>query len=147
MNDKSEWFCTDDDCAQYCRRVGPAPLDAVFELFQVTETPNGYQISHGTVDPRPLSAPEVENILRQYGYEGLDDFVFQLATCDDWVYKADGSLDRENSPAYIIDYQLTAEMMFELGALGEYLEDIVFETYEKAERYIHDLVGDSSSEQ
>lgn len=55
----------------------------------------------------------LDEILRGFGYDGLDDFVMQNATTNEFIYK-DGVLDRENSPAYIVDLFLLVSLIAEI---------------------------------
>lgn len=127
----SEWFMTDDDCLQHCRSH-PAIDPQVYELVQIIGFPDHlegkpfYRVAHAHIDIKDYTEKEIQDALGFFGYEDMDDFVFQNATTNEFLYKEDGSLDRENSPAYIIDYQLIAEMLFEMEAL-EYAEE--WETY------------------
>lgn len=118
-NCASPWILTDDTTSQYIRSLDF--LNTVFELYQVCKVADVFKVAHGTVDVRSCSREEIYNTLRLYGYENVDDFVEQ--TSPEIIDKnEDGSLNR-NSPYYIIDWQLIAEMIFEEKALSEYLVD------------------------
>lgn len=54
-------------------------------------------------------------ILDATGYKDIDDFVKQNATSDEWVNNTDGTLDRENSPSYVIDLFLLASIIAEFN--------------------------------
>lgn len=118
----SEWFMTDDDCLQHCR-CHPAIDPQVYELVQINSFPGHldgkpfYQVAHAHIDIKDYTDEEILDALGAYGYEGMDDFVFQNTATNEFLYREDGTLDRDNSPGYIIDYQLIAEMLFELEAL------------------------------
>lgn len=141
---KSEWFITDDDCLQCCRKV-PELDPEYYELIQINSYPGHvdgvpfFQVAHGRVDISEHSEEEILDALNAYGYEDMDDFVFQNAPSEDWVYKDDGSIDRENSPGYIIDYQLIAEMFFEQEN-QEYVQE-EFKTWNKAVEYVSRHTG------
>ena len=83
---------------------------------------------------------EIEDILHYYSYENLDDFVQEIspATIE---RKADGTLDRE-SPNYIVEWQLIAEMLFETEALYRHLvPGKIWNEYEMAAAYIRKTIG------
>lgn len=143
----SMWMITDDDCLQCCREIpGEA---AKFELIQINSFPDPhhgepfYQVAHATVDVLNDYTPEdMEDIVRFYGYDGMDDFIVQTSPIQDFVYKADGSLDRENSPGCtdcFIEYQLIAEMFFETESLEQGVEE--FESWNSAVSRIEQLTG------
>lgn len=121
------WFITDDDCLQCCR-CDLALYPSVFELVQINSYPGHidgkpfYQVAHAHIDMKDYTQNEILDALGAYGYKDMDDFVFQNSPTNEYLYFPDGSLDRANSPSYIIDYQLIAEMLFELEA-QEYVEN------------------------
>lgn len=134
-----QWETTNDENCQIVRRVGPAPLDPVFELYQVVSSPNGaYGISNHTVDVRKYSEQQLQEVVKENGYRDLDDFVMQLSARDDWVYHPDGSLDRDASPSYYYDFELLARMIFEKEASAHLLLQ-GFEKFEDAEIIIRRL--------
>lgn len=114
----SQWFCTDNDCLQHCR---PTPVidPEHYDFVQINHFPNYpyYLVSQGTIDLKTYSQEDILSALNSFGYKDMDDFVFQNTATQEFVYKEDGTLDRENSPSYIIDYQLIAEMLFEEQSL------------------------------
>lgn len=63
----------------------------------------------------------LNDILKDFGYDGLDDFVVMnsdnnewvYSDSEKWVYDEHGNLDRENSPAYIIDMWHLASLIAE----------------------------------
>lgn len=136
------WTVTDDDCCQLQRQCGKAPLDQVYEMWQVTRVPMGYTLSHGVIDLTNPNVSELEELVRQYGYDSIDDFVKQCSPTTDFLYMEDGTLDREHSPSWYLEYPLLAEMIFECGAITEYCEgsDCVYEEYEDAENAILEIV-------
>jgi len=148
----AEWFITDSDCMQCCREI-PGE-NAKFELMQINSYPDPqhgepfYQVAHGTIDVLSDYTPEeIENILGFYGYENLDDFVMQTAPIQDFVFKADGTVDRENSPGFVdcfIEYQLIAEMIFETE-IQEYVE-AEYSSWDNAAIYIAGVTGLSIDE-
>ena len=80
------------------------------------------------------------HVLHYYSYENLDDFVQEIspATIE---RKADGTLDRE-SPNYIVEWQLIAEMLFETEALYRHLvPGKIWNEYEMAAAYIRKTIG------
>lgn len=141
---ESEWFITDGDCLQCCRPL-PAIDPKQFELVQINSYPGHvdgkpfFQTSHATIDLNEYKDEEVLSVLGSYGYNDMDDFVLQNAPGGELVYKEDGTLDRENSPGYIIEYQLIAEMFFETENY-EYT-DQEFSSWNEAVVRIEQLTG------
>ena len=129
--DKFGWILTDDDAAQYVRRAGLAPLDNEFELFQITAVPNGFYISHASVNTDELAQEDVDTLLSSYGYDSLEEFVMETSTGTDFHHKEDGSIDRDKSPDWIVEWQLIAEMAFETDALDN-LGDECFSSWDEA---------------
>ena len=114
----SKWILTDDDCAQYVRNLDEFKGN-VFELWQVCGVLDMFAVAHAFININDYSEDEIEDVLHYYSYENLDDFVQEIspATIE---RKADGTLDRE-SPNYIVEWQLIAEMLFETEALYRHL--------------------------
>lgn len=142
MNQKNNWVLTDDDCAQYVRYLDPiaGSTGKQFELWQVCELPDGFAVAHAFINIDDYSQEEIEDVLRQYSYKNPDDFVQKIspATIE---RKADGSLYKE-SPNYIVEWQLIAEMLFETEALYEHLvSGVTWSEYEMAEAYIRKAIG------
>ena len=141
----SEWFITDDDCLQCCRRNPDIDPDS-YSFVQIISFPGHvdgkpfWRVSEATIDVSDFSDDDIQKALNFFGYEDLDDFVHQNAP--DWniVYKEDGSIDKINSPSYIIDYQLIAEMLFEMDALTEYAGD-KFPSWNEAVQRIADITN------
>lgn len=70
-NEKSEWICTDDDCAQYCLKHS----ETVFELIQYTKTEKEqWLISYAMIDLNDYikEKENIQSILRSYGYRSMD---------------------------------------------------------------------------
>ena len=141
----SEWFITDDDCLQCCRRnpdIDPDSYDFV-QIIGFEGHVDGkpfWRVSEANIDVKTFSEEDIQSALNFFGYEDMDDFVYRNAP--DWnvVYKEDGSIDKINSPSYIIDYQLIAEMLFEMDALTEYAGD-EFQSWNDAVQRISDITG------
>ena len=114
----SQWFCTDNDCLQHCRPT-PTIDPEYYDFVQINHFPNYpyYLVSQGTIDLKSYSEEDILSALNSFGYKDMDDFVFQNTASQEFVYKEDGTLNREHSPSYIIDYQLIAEMLFEEQSL------------------------------
>ena len=129
------WDCTDDDSAQYISRDIRGRL---FELVQVCALGEEYGVAHDVIDIETYSDDDIEDALRAYGYDNIDDFVQQCSP--EIIPKlADGSLDKD-SLSYIIDYGLIAEMLFELEAL-ECLLPKKYPTFEAAEKAIQSMLS------
>ena len=114
----SEWFVTDDDCLQHCRQI--RDITPNYDFIQINSYHGNsdgkpfYQIAHGSVRVlSDYSEEEIADALSSFGYSNMDDFVIQNSPGSNFVYKEDGSVDRENSPDYSVNYQLIAEMLFE----------------------------------
>lgn len=78
-----------------------------------------------------------DEILKGFGYEGLDDFVAQTSdgATDDWVRKPDGTVDLDKSPSYIIDLPLLASL------ICEHHEDGIAMTEAKALAEVERMTG------
>ena len=59
---------------------------------------------------------------------------------NEFCWNEDGSIDRENSPAWILEYALLAEMDFETQALSEYLTEHSFSSRVDAEYFIKENI-------
>lgn len=124
---KDEWFITDDDCLQCCCRHPDIDPDS-YEFVQIigfdghVDGKPFWVVAHANINVKDFTEKDIQSALNYFDYEDMDDFVYQNAP--DWnvVYHEDGSIDKENSPSYIIDYQLIAEMLFETDALAHYCE-------------------------
>lgn len=139
-----EWIATDDDCCQYVRPVDF--MHHVFELYQVCELAGLYKVAHAIIDVDNYSKEETEAVLRTYGYKDTDDFVEQNSP-EVIERKADGTLD-EDSPYYIIDWQLVAEMLFEDEALSKHLiPEREWRDFDSAAQYILDAVDGKNNEE
>lgn len=144
VQEAGEWIATDDDCCQYVRHVDY--MHHVFELYQVCELMGLYKVAHAVIDVDNYSREETEAVLRTYGYKDTDDFIEQTSP-EVIERKADGTLD-EDSPYYIIDWQLIAEMFFEDEALSKHLiPEREWRDFESAANYIWDIVGSKESEE
>ena len=135
----SKWILTDDDCAQYVRNLDEFKGN-VFELWQVCGVLDMFAVAHAFINSNDYSEDEIEDVLHYYSYENLDDFVQEIspATIE---RKADGTVDRE-SPSYIVDWQLIAEMLFETEALYRHLvPGKIWNEYEMAAAYIRKTIG------
>lgn len=123
----------------YCRKL--SPMRAVYEMYQITKTDAGYTISHGQVDAEAMSETDMNDLVRRNGYRDLDAFVMELSPTNEWVYDKDGChLDRENSPAYIIDYQALAAMAFQQDAEGKFMTNQVFASEDEARTAVEDRI-------
>lgn len=87
---------------------------STFEFIKVTDESDGcVKVLHEIIFPDDYPVDALDDILSGFGYDSLDDFVKKNATSDEWLYLPDGSLDRENSPAYIIDWAQLAYLICE----------------------------------
>ena len=136
------WVETDDDCSQLVLRCDPF-RGRFFELYQITALPNEeYGVSHDTIDVENYSERDILDALNAYGYSSLDEFVVECAASNEFSRRPDGSLD-PNSPAYIVDYELIAEMLFELEAFDCLVPNKTFCSWDEAKRFIYELIAAS----
>lgn len=146
MNQQNNWVLTDDDCAQYVRYLDPiaGSTGKQFELWQICELPNGYAVANDTINIDEHGEEEIGSALASFGYNSLNDFV-QENSPEPIPQKEDGSLDEE-SPFYIVEWQLIAEMLFEEKALQHLLPQ-TWSTYEAAENFIKQTIGLNDTEE
>lgn len=136
---KKVWYLTDEDCSQYVCYLDPVAgtTGKLFALIQVTELPDGYAISKDVIDIDTYSEEGIVDVLRLFGYDGLDDFVEETSPVK--IPKlANGALDRD-SEGYIIDYSLIAEMLFEQEAF-ECIISEKYNTFDTAAEKVRELV-------
>lgn len=150
---KTDWLLTDDDCCQL-RRTDALAISNIFELYQInrypghlrrpTQSEDFFKVAHAYIDISDYSEGDILSALQGFGYESLDRFVEE--TSPDWnvIYKEDGTIDRENSPSYIIDFGLIAEMLFEFDAL-EYAIEKEYNSYNEAVSAIEQWTGENFS--
>ena len=140
--EKFGWTLTDDDDFQWQREIidTTAPLCQTYEMCQIISLGDKYAVCHGNVRVGALPFEELDALVGMYGYESLDDFVQQTSASNEFLWNEDGSIDRENSPAWILEYPLLAEMDFETQALTEYLTDLSFSSYVEAEYFIKENI-------
>lgn len=133
-----EWTLTNAEHFR-CQRsiVDPEqPLVECYEMCQAIKIGDEYRVCHGVVAIGAVPEDELDVLVRMYGYAGLEDFVQQTSPTNEFVFNDDGTIDRENSPAWILEYALLAEMDFETNALAEYMTDHAFAIEGDAFRYI-----------
>ena len=118
MSEKYDWVCTDPDCAQYRRCLSDKPGEEVFELIQVQEIPgNHYVIARATIFARDIEN-EREELMQMYDY----------------------SEENMQKMPRLEAVGILAECFFETYAFDN-LEDKCFKTYEKAEKYVMQIVS------
>lgn len=142
--EKLGWTLTDDDCCQWQRGIidEQRPLVQCYEMCQIVRIGEEYRVCHGVVPIGAVSEEELDVLVHMYGYNSLDEFVQESAPTSDFVVDANGAIDRENSPAWVLEYGLLAEMDFETNALSEYITDHAFATEEDACHYIFQNILD-----
>lgn len=117
-----EWICTDDDTAQYRRRVynrfWTKRDDTVFELAQANQYgDHTFKIAHGFVYDSEIDVDETDSLCAMY----------------DWD---DDTINSEDFPA------LLAEASFETNANDYEIETPeVYETFERAAKALAELIG------
>lgn len=133
------WALTDDDCFQWQRSVikQERPFAQCFEMCQITKIGDEYRVCHDVVVINDVPYEELEVLVKMFGYESLDDFVLQTANSNEFIFNKDGTIDRINSPSWIPEYPLLAQMDFKTNAISEYLTDAAFSSESVAEEYIY----------
>lgn len=133
------WILADDDCAQYVRRVDEY-TGKTFELWQVCELEENYAVAHATINIDNYSNDEIHDVLTFFGYQSLDEFV-EMGAPGPIERKADGTLDKD-SPHYIVEWQLIAEMLFEANAFfGFLVPGKHWDDFDSAAAYIRQTIG------
>lgn len=112
-----QWTSTDDDCAQWCRRLS----DDLYELVQVVELPNDtFAVAHSFVSLSDYTLEEKEKILTAYDYSSWEDLLLKTGSAKE----AD---------------QIFAECAFEDEAL-ENLSKVTFATFKEAENEVSEII-------
>ena len=133
------WTLTDDDCAQYVRTVDEY-FGKTFELWQVCKLVGNYEVAHAIINIDDYSDDEINEVLNFFGYQDMDEFVDMVSPVQ-IKRREDGTLDKD-SPHYIIEWQLIAEMIFESHALSEFLvPEQHWNDFESAAAYIQQAIG------
>lgn len=117
----SGWFETDDDCAQFCRYLGPEE----FELVQINRYLADtvfYTVSHGIICLQDYFMEQIDSILKSYGYQSLH-------------YGTYG-----NSAEAAPSGQLVAEMVFETY-FREFEEDVKYRDYATAQIRVREIIN------
>lgn len=115
------WEDFADDHVLFMRPIDSEVTPSVFEGVLVQPSDFGMvQFRHGVVFVDDfLSTYEsdrtyLDNILKGFGYDNLDDFVSQNSPVPIVpIFKENGDIDRENTPHYIVDVRLLASLIFE----------------------------------
>ena len=75
---KYGWFCTDDDCAQYCKKDTDADNDYTYKFIQVLDLnypteKNDFNVVQASIDLAVYTVDEMREVIEPYGYtlEGL----------------------------------------------------------------------------
>lgn len=112
------------------------PLVQAYEMVMAVKLGEAYEICHGTVKIGMVPYEELNLLVQIYGYSDLDDFVIQTSPTTEFVFKENGTIDREASESWILEYALLAQMDFESNCLEEYMTDTHFDSREQAEYFI-----------
>lgn len=120
LNGEGEWIETDNDCAQFCRCLGPDEFEFV-QINRYLSDSVFYTISHGTVCLQDYFMEQIDSILKSYG-------------CQYPEYSSPG-MDSETAP----ESQQIAEMVFETY-FKEFEEDREYEDYMDAVIHMGDLI-------
>ncbi|MEG1925236.1 MAG: hypothetical protein RR415_05775 [Ruthenibacterium sp.] len=141
MNDGRHcvWELVHDEKGIWLCRAGKSVFDSTFAFYQIVYslTEMRYIIQFSIVNMEKVAQEDVNIVLRKAGYRNMEDFVRETATSDEWVYRNDGSLDEENSPAYIIDYELLARILFEENLCPASIDDKRFRKLRNAVKYVN----------
>ena len=121
LNGEGEWIETDDDCAQFCRYLGPDEFEFV-QINRYLSDTVFYTISHGTVCLQDYFMEQIDSILRSYGYQNLNYGTYGISA--------------ESAP----DSQLIAEMVFETY-FKEFEEERRYSGYVIAEKRVKEIVN------
>ena len=114
----SPWEQYSDEATHYSyvRCLG---LGTLYEVVRVTHDKNGQQAEfvHQVIFMAEYDEQALVEILKGFGYDSMDAFVYEVNHADvdptGFVTRADGSIDREASSAWWIDYMLLASLMAE----------------------------------
>lgn len=130
------WIMIDNDSYQCVHYLDPiaGSTGSKFEFYQVNKHPDCFMVAHSIIDLECYDQEAILDALHLFGYEDMDDFVQQYSP-EPIPKKEDGHLNQD-SPFYIIEWQLIAEMLFEMEALENEIPGIMFENYEDACHFI-----------
>ncbi|XBX07618.1 hypothetical protein QMP26_05490 [Enterocloster clostridioformis] len=120
-NGEGEWIETNDDCAQFCRCLGPDEYEFV-QINHYLSDSVFYTISHGTVCLQDFFMEQIDSILKSYGYRYPE-------------YGSPG-MNAEAAPGS----QQIAEMVFETY-FKEYEEERQYEDYMEAVIRVGDVIN------
>lgn len=141
------WIMTDDDSYQCLHYLDPiaGSTGTKYELYQVNKHTNCFKVAHSIIDLECYDQEDIIDALHTFGYNDMDDFVQQHSP-QPIPMKADGHLDQE-SPFYIIEWQLIAEMLFEIDAMENEVPDSMFRSFKKACHYIFQQIAGEVGEE
>jgi len=115
------WFETDNDCAQFCRYLGPEEFEFV-QINRYLADTVFYTVSHGTICLQDYFMEQIDSILKSYGYQSLN-------------YGTYGS-SAEAAPSN----QLVAEMVFETY-FREFEEEVNYRDYAAAQIRVREIIS------
>lgn len=111
-----EQYSDEADHYSYVRCLN---LGTLYEVIRVTHDKHGDQAEfvHRVIFMAEYDEQALTAILQNFGYESLDAFVREVNHADvdpaGLIVRSDGSIDREASPSWWIDYMLLASLMSE----------------------------------
>ena len=117
----SPWQDHADEHVLYIRAISNVSPDA-FEFVRVTSHEEQGRVGwlHGAIflddylQAYEQNPERLDAILAGFGYKGLDDLVAQTATEHiKLLHRPDGTIDRVNSPGYVVDLELLASLICE----------------------------------
>ena len=107
------------DEAEHYSYVRCLDFGKIYEVIRVTHEKHGLQAEfvHQVIFIDEYDEPALVEILSRFGYKSLDAFVCEVNHADmehsGFILRQDGSVDREASPTWWIDYMLLASLMAE----------------------------------
>lgn len=141
----SEWFLIDDIGPRLCRPK-PANNPDSYEFIQLSTYPSHvndqlvHQIAQGTIHIHTdYTEEDLLSVLHAFGYKDMDAFVMEYASPKDLLFREDGSIDRENSPCYMIDHLQLADMIFRRENRSYFTR--TFQSHDDAVLYIASVTG------
>lgn len=112
------WSSYADATDHYCY-VRCLDFGNLYEVVRVTHNKHDQQAEfvHQIIFMAEYDEPTLTEILRGFGYESLDAFVYEANGADTdpagFTFRQDGSIDRAESPSWQIDYMLLSSLMAE----------------------------------
>lgn len=86
----------------------------VYEVVRVThdKASTTAEFVHTVIYMDDYNEKDLSEILIDFGFKNFEQFVIELSPSENFIYREDGTIDKE-SPDWIIDYKLLASLMAE----------------------------------